>query len=101
MCCVISTTSCFAPRGCDAVDEIAVICDKYNVNHLINNAYGLQSKYLMRKIQKAKTKGRVDVFVQSADKNLMVPVGGAILAAFDGKVLKNIASTYPGYFVLS
>lgn len=44
-------------------------------------------------------KGRVDVFIQSTDKNLMVPVGGAIIACFDETILKNIASTYPGNFL--
>ena len=40
--------------------------------------------------------GRVDVVVQSTDKNLMVPVGGAILAVSDKKILKRIAEFYPG-----
>lgn len=40
--------------------------------------------------------GRVDAFVQSADKNYMVPVGGAIVAGFDSKLIENIAQTYPG-----
>lgn len=53
MCCVISTTSCFAPRNCDEIESIAQICKEYNVNHLVNNAYGLQSKHLMKRIQKA------------------------------------------------
>ena len=39
---VVTTTSCFAPRGCDAVEEVAKICDKYGIIHVVNNAYGLQ-----------------------------------------------------------
>ena len=39
---VITTTSCFAPRACDPVDEIAKICEDANTPHVINNAYGLQ-----------------------------------------------------------
>jgi O-phospho-L-seryl-tRNASec:L-selenocysteinyl-tRNA synthase len=39
--CVQSTTSCFAPRAYDSIVEIAELCKKYNVGHLINNAYGL------------------------------------------------------------
>ena len=32
--------------------------------------------------------GRLDVFVQSTDKNLMVPVGGAIIAGADKKLIR-------------
>lgn len=38
--CVLSTTSCFAPRSCDSVDLIAALCTQYNIPHLVNNAYG-------------------------------------------------------------
>jgi O-phospho-L-seryl-tRNASec:L-selenocysteinyl-tRNA synthase len=41
--CVFSTSSCFAPRSPDRVEELAVLCKKYDIFHLINNAYGLQS----------------------------------------------------------
>ena len=41
--CVFSTASCFAPRSPDRIEEIARLCSKYDVFHLINNAYGLQS----------------------------------------------------------
>ena len=40
--------------------------------------------------------GRLDVFVQSTDKNLMVPVGGAIIAGPDKKLISEISSSYPG-----
>ena len=40
--------------------------------------------------------GRVDAFVQSTDKNFMVPVGGAIVAGFDKKLIDSISQTYPG-----
>lgn len=36
--CVLSTTSCFAPRRPDKVDAIARLCNKYNIAHVINNA---------------------------------------------------------------
>lgn len=36
-----STTSCFAPRVPDKVDEIARFCKEHDVPHLINNAYGV------------------------------------------------------------
>lgn len=41
-------------------------------------------------------KGRIDVFVQSTDKNFLVPVGGAIIAGFDKTILNKITSNYPG-----
>ncbi len=40
--------------------------------------------------------GRVDVVVQSTDKNFMVPVGGAIIAGFDENIIENISKSYPG-----
>ena len=33
---------------------------------------------------------------QSSDKNLMVPVGGAIVAGSDQRVVQAVASSYPG-----
>lgn len=46
--CVCSTTSCFAPRGCDRVVEVAKLCARLGIPHLINNAYGVQSSQLCR-----------------------------------------------------
>ncbi|GJQ88153.1 hypothetical protein Trydic_g13155 [Trypoxylus dichotomus] len=86
ICCVMSTTSCFAPRACDDIEDIAKICHKNDVFHLINNAYGLSNRKLMKRINKASVKGRVSIFVQSTDKNLCVPVGGAIVACFDKQI---------------
>lgn len=51
--CVMSTTSCFAPRACDNIETISILCKQHNIPHLINNAYGLQSKFIMKKIQSA------------------------------------------------
>jgi O-phospho-L-seryl-tRNASec:L-selenocysteinyl-tRNA synthase len=39
--CVITTTSCFAPRAYDNVVEVAEICKKNSLFHMVNNAYGL------------------------------------------------------------
>ena len=36
------------------------------------------------------------MFVQSTDKNLMVPVGGAIIAGADKKLISDISASYPG-----
>ena len=45
---------------------------------------------------KAARIGRVDAFIQSTDKNFMVPVGGAIVAGFDDKFIDAVSKTYPG-----
>jgi O-phospho-L-seryl-tRNASec:L-selenocysteinyl-tRNA synthase len=72
---VITTTSCFAPRVPDAVDKVAKLCQKYNVYHVINNAYGLQCLKTSKLINRACVVGRVDGIVCSTDKNFLVPVG--------------------------
>ncbi len=94
--CVLSTSSCFAPRVPDRVEDIAALCKARGVAHVINNAYGLQSSRSMGRIATAASKGRVDLFVQSTDKNLMVPVGGSIVAGFDKKLIEQVSKTYPG-----
>lgn len=43
---------------------------------------------------------RVDAFVQSTDKNFMVPVGGSIIAGFDEKFIEKVSATYPGNLIL-
>ncbi|XP_059471686.1 O-phosphoseryl-tRNA(Sec) selenium transferase [Neocloeon triangulifer] len=94
--CVLSTTSCFAPRAPDSLEQVAVLCARNNIPHIVNNAYGLQSARCMHLIQEASRKGRVDAFVQSTDKNLLVPVGGAIIAGFDKGFVERISKMYPG-----
>ena len=51
--CVLSTTSCFAPRVYDSIVEISVICEKFNVGHIINSAYGLQCTRISSDITQA------------------------------------------------
>ncbi|KAL2078949.1 hypothetical protein ACEWY4_024693 [Coilia grayii] len=94
--CVHSTTSCFAPRVPDRLEELAVICAKHDIPHVVNNAYGVQSSKCMHLIQQGARVGRIDAFVQSLDKNFMVPVGGAIIAGFDEDFIKEISKMYPG-----
>ena len=94
---VVSTSSCFAPRSPDKIVEISNICKKYDVGHLINNAYGVQSSKTCSLIADASKLGRVDAFIQSTDKNFMVPVGGAIVATSqDSKFIDEISRSYPG-----
>ncbi|XP_039677734.1 O-phosphoseryl-tRNA(Sec) selenium transferase isoform X2 [Perca fluviatilis] len=94
--CVHSTTSCFAPRVPDRLEELAALCAKHNIPHIVNNAYGVQSSKCMHLIQQGARIGRIDAFVQSLDKNFMVPVGGAIIAGFDESFIQEISKMYPG-----
>ncbi|XP_062562875.1 O-phosphoseryl-tRNA(Sec) selenium transferase [Armigeres subalbatus] len=96
ICCILSTTSCFAPRTCDSIIELGKLCQEYDVPHVVNNAYGLQSTYLTHQLEQANRIGRVDAFIQSTDKNLLVPVGGAIIAGFDGDIVERVSKFYPG-----
>ncbi|XP_011192015.1 O-phosphoseryl-tRNA(Sec) selenium transferase [Zeugodacus cucurbitae] len=94
--CFCTTTSCFAPRNSDDIIGVAKLAAQHALPHLVNNAYGLQSTYLTHQLEQAQRVGRVDLFVQSTDKNLMVPVGGAIIAGFDEQLVRNVAKAYPG-----
>ena len=109
--CVLSTSSCFAPRSPDSLEEIAALCQLYGVPHVVNNAYGLQSDECLRRINtvifihrkecifiKAHSAGRIDAVVQSLDKNFQVPVGGAIIAVCKKSTINNIAESYPGNY---
>jgi len=93
--CVCCTTSTFAPRVPDLVDEVAKICKKHNVAHVINNAYGLQCTKIMHSVEMAMRQGRVDAIVQSTDKNFLVPVGGAIVTG-NNAVVESVNKLYPG-----
>lgn len=98
VCCVITSTSCFAPRACDAVVDIAKLCSKVGVGHIINNAYGVQAAPLCKAVSQAWRRGRVDAVVQSTDKNFLVPVGGAVLtsSAANTEVVDAVRKSYPG-----
>jgi len=94
--CIFSTTSTFAPRVPDRVVDIAMIAEENDIFHVINNAYGLQQPKCVNLVQEATLKGRVDCFIQSTDKNFMVPVGGSIIASSHPELLKEISLNYPG-----
>jgi len=96
--CVLTTTSCFAPRGPDDVIAVAKLCAKHGVGHVINHAYGVQARPLNAQVAAAWRRGRVDAVVQSTDKNFMVPVGGAVVAAgqSDPSLVQTVAQMYPG-----
>lgn len=94
--CIHSTTSCFAPRVPDRLEELSSLCSKHDIPHIVNNAYGVQSSKCMHLIQQGARVGRIDAFVQSLDKNFLVPVGGAIIAGFDESFVQEISKMYPG-----
>lgn len=116
--CVLSTTSCFAPRRPDKVDRIAALCKTHSIPHVINNACnelvcftfpyravffmmcicadGLQCSLIRKLVTRACTIGRVDAVVQSTDKNFLVPVGGAIVASPSSEFVEAVARTYAG-----
>ena len=94
--CVMSTTSCFAPRNPDRVDLIASLCQRYGVPHLVNNAYGLQGQSISQLINRAMSVGRVDFVVSSLDKNFMVPVGGAMVGSGSQENIDLVSKSYPG-----
>ncbi|MFX1451118.1 MAG: O-phosphoseryl-tRNA(Sec) selenium transferase [Promethearchaeota archaeon] len=93
---ILSTTTFFPPREADDIKTIAKIAEEHQIPHIINNAYGVQSRIIMKKIQGAIDAGRVDAFVQSVDKNFLAPVGGAIVASPDEDFLEQINQSYAG-----
>jgi len=66
------------------------------VPHLINNAYGLQCSKCCHLVETACRTGRVDAYVQSTDKNFLVPVGGAVIAAPKAALVDKVSQMYPG-----
>lgn len=124
--CIITTTSCFAPRACDDLKSLRKfrfgsrvthdICESTKcsrhfsgtsdtcgsdvIYHVVNNAYGMQSQLILNVMRKAMS--HVDLFIQSTDKNLLVPVGGCILGSpLSGKggepsLLTLVRKNYPG-----
>ena len=93
---VISFTSFFPPRENDDLKEISKIAKKNDLVHIIINAYGIQSLEWMRLIRSAMDAGRVDAVIQSTDKNILTPVGGAILASNNEQIIEQISKTYAG-----
>jgi len=94
--CVCTTTSCFAPRIPDRLVDVARLCKESDVPHIVNNAYGIQSTKCMHLISEAARVGRLDAFIQSTDKNFLVPVGGAILSGPNSKLIQSVSKLYPG-----
>lgn len=92
---IVTISSCFAPRGCDDLLAAGRLCREFGIPHLVNNAYGIQSPVCVSAINRARQEKVLDVMVASSDKNFMVPVGGAIVAA-NTELLAQITASYAG-----
>ena len=90
---IVLTTSTFAPRTPDDIPAVSLICKDKNIPLIVNNAYGLQCTKCCHLINEAIRIGRLDLVVQSTDKNFGVPVGGSILF---GPVANKVNEIYPG-----
>ena len=93
---VISTTSFFPPREYDDIKEISKFAQENNLVHIVINAYGVQSPDWMKLIRSAIDAGRVDVVIQSTDKNFLTPVGGAVIASPHNENIIKISQAYAG-----
>jgi len=94
--CIMSVSSCFAPREPDDIVKIGNIARQNNLYHVVNNAYGLQCKKTIDMLNKANKSNLVDIVVQSTDKNFMVPVGGSLIYSTDKNIIKDVSENYPG-----
>ena len=93
---IVSTTTFFPPREPDDVKAVAKLAAEENVFHIINNAYGVQSRQIMKLIRGAIDAGRVDAVVQSTDKNFLTPVGGSIIASPSPSFTEKASKMYAG-----
>jgi O-phospho-L-seryl-tRNASec:L-selenocysteinyl-tRNA synthase len=93
---IVSTTTFFPPREPDDVKAIAKLAAERGVPHVVNNAYGVQSREIMKLIHRAICAGRVDAVVQSTDKNFLTPVGGTIVASPDAGFVEKVSKMYAG-----
>ena len=94
--CITSTTSCFAPRCYDNIEEISKICKEKKIFHVINNAYGIYCTKIIDLLNKADKIGDVSLIVSSTDKNFMVPVGGSFIYSSKEDLVQKVKKNYPG-----
>ena len=93
---VISLTSFFPPREHDNIKEISKFAKKNDLVHIVINAYGVQSPEWMKLIRVGIDAGKVDAIIQSTDKNVLTPVGGAIIASPSEEIITKISQAYAG-----
>ncbi|KAK8813173.1 hypothetical protein WA158_002765 [Blastocystis sp. Blastoise] len=94
--CIMGTTSVFAPKDPDNISFISQLGKEKNIPVVINNAYGLQATSTCKLINKCIQNYRVDAIISSTDKNLMVPVGGALIYSNNKEFINQIQTHYPG-----
>ena len=93
---IISLTSFFPPREHDNIKEISKFAKKHDLVHIVINAYGVQSPEWMKLIRIGIDAGRIDAIIQSTDKNVLTPVGGAIIASPSEDIITKISQAYAG-----
>lgn len=93
---IVSLTSFFPPREHDNIKDISKLAQDKGLNHIIINAYGVQSPEWMKLIRAAIDAGRVDAIIQSTDKNFLTPVGGALIASPIKESIDKISQAYAG-----
>ena len=93
---IISLTSFFPPREHDNIKEISKFAKKNDLVHIVINAYGVQSPEWMKLIRIGIDAGRIDAIIQSTDKNVLTPVGGAIIASPNEEIITKISQAYAG-----
>lgn len=94
--CIFSTTSCFAPRGYDNIEEIAKICKEKNIFHVVNNAYGIYCTKICDLLNQSDKNGKIDLIISSTDKNFMVPIGGSVIYSSNSDLISKVKKNYPG-----
>ncbi|MFX1394676.1 MAG: O-phosphoseryl-tRNA(Sec) selenium transferase [Promethearchaeota archaeon] len=93
---IISITSFFPPREHDDIKEISKLAKEHDLVHIVINAYGVQSTDWMKLIRSAIDAGRVDVIIQSTDKNFLTPVSGALITSPYEDTITKISQAYAG-----
>ena len=93
---VLSITSFFPPREHDDLKEISKFAKDKNLVHIVINAYGVQSPEWMKLIRAGIDAGRVDAIIQSTDKNMLTPIGGAVIASPREDLITQISQAYAG-----
>lgn len=93
---VLSVTSFFPPREHDDIKEISKFAKDKNLVHIVINAYGVQSPEWMKLIRAGIDAGRVDAVIQSTDKNVLTPIGGAVIASPREEIITQISQAYAG-----
>ncbi|MHA1193478.1 MAG: O-phosphoseryl-tRNA(Sec) selenium transferase [Promethearchaeota archaeon] len=93
---IISLTSFFPPRENDDIKAISKFAKEHELVHVVINAYGVQSPEWMKIIRSGIDAGRIDAIIQSTDKNVLTPVGGAIIASPYKETINKISQTYAG-----